>query len=84
MSEFCPACGSSLTMTPFDSEMSEILYGDLAAEVSDLQGERCSECGEIEYGPDSALRYAAAGDALVVEARLSKAGGTSLSLASDG
>lgn len=56
MSESCPACGCSLTMTPFDSEVSEILYGDLAAEVSDTLGERCSVCGEIEYVPDIALR----------------------------
>ncbi len=52
-------------MTPFDSEMSEILYGDLAAEVADLQGMRCSACGEVEYEPESASRYAEAGDAMI-------------------
>jgi HTH-type transcriptional regulator/antitoxin MqsA len=48
--------------------MSEILYGDLAAEVADLQGPRCSVCGEIEYDPESARRYAEAGDAMIREA----------------
>ncbi len=76
MSETCVACGASLTMTPFDSEMSEILYGDLAAEVEDLQGKRCGVCGEIEYDPESARRYAEAGDALVVDARRWETGGS--------
>jgi HTH-type transcriptional regulator/antitoxin MqsA len=56
-------------MTPFDAEMSEILYGDLATEVTDLRGKRCAVCGETEYDPDSGRRYAEAGDALVMEAR---------------
>lgn len=68
MSENCPACGASLTMTPFDLEMSEILYGDLAAEAADLQGPGCSVCGEIEYDTESARRYAEAGDAMIREA----------------
>jgi HTH-type transcriptional regulator/antitoxin MqsA len=61
-------------MTPFDAEMSEILYGDLAAEVGGLQGKRCSVCGEIEYDPESASRYAEAGDALLTQAKCREAG----------
>jgi HTH-type transcriptional regulator/antitoxin MqsA len=56
-------------MTPFDAEMSEILYGDLAAEVGELQGKRCGVCGEVEFDPESAQRYAEAGDALVTTKR---------------
>ena len=38
-------------------------------EVSDLSGWKCPECGGVDFGSESAVRYAAAGDDLVLAAR---------------
>ena len=37
--------------------------------VEDLAGKECSQCHEVEFAPDSARRYAEAGDRLVREER---------------
>jgi HTH-type transcriptional regulator/antitoxin MqsA len=56
-------------MTPFFNETHQVSFNDMTADVEDLSGFRCGSCGEIEYEQHSAERYAAAGDALVLEAR---------------
>jgi HTH-type transcriptional regulator/antitoxin MqsA len=37
--------------------------------VEGLSGWRCGACGEVEFDPESARRYAAAGDVLVLRER---------------
>lgn len=55
-------------MARFDGETFLVDHAGVSATVEGLSGWRCG-CGEIEFDPDSALRYAAAGDALVVQER---------------
>lgn len=64
----CIACGAP-EATRFDGECFSLTHGDLAAAVDGLGGWRCRECGEVVFDPESAQRYAAAGDALVMQAR---------------
>jgi HTH-type transcriptional regulator/antitoxin MqsA len=63
-------------MVPFANETHQVSYRNLQAEVTGLSGFRCSACDEIEYDQESAERYAAAGDALVLASR--KAAGEEL------
>jgi HTH-type transcriptional regulator/antitoxin MqsA len=46
-----------------------VRYGRRSVEVSGLSGWRCAACGEVEFDEESAGRYAAAGDELVIQAR---------------
>lgn len=63
-------CGDAdVGMTRFEGETHQVSYSDLKTDVEGLSGYRCGECDEIEFDPDSAQRYAEAGDALVIEAR---------------
>ena len=64
----CANCGHTPS-AHFESETFHITHKALSAEVKGLAGWRCSSCGEIEFEPKSARRYAAAGDALVRQAR---------------
>jgi HTH-type transcriptional regulator/antitoxin MqsA len=41
----------------------------MGATVEGLSGWRCGACGEVEFDPDSAQRYGAAGDELVLRDR---------------
>jgi HTH-type transcriptional regulator/antitoxin MqsA len=56
-------------MTRFDGETFTIDYAGMATAVEGLSGWRCGACGEVEFDADSARRYAAAGDALVLQER---------------
>jgi len=56
-------------MARFEGETFVIDYAGLSATVDGLSGWRCGECGEVEFDPDSARRYAEAGDALVLRER---------------
>jgi HTH-type transcriptional regulator/antitoxin MqsA len=56
-------------MARFENETHEVVFRDLKTAVEDLSGWRCAACGEVEFDDDSAERYAAAGDALVLQAR---------------
>jgi HTH-type transcriptional regulator/antitoxin MqsA len=56
-------------MARFDGEAFVIDHAGVSATVEGLSGWRCGACGEIEFERDSALRYAAAGDTLVVQER---------------
>ncbi|MDM9649042.1 type II toxin-antitoxin system MqsA family antitoxin [Rhizobium sp. S163] len=56
-------------MAPFANETHQVVFRDMKVDVEGLSGFRCGACGEIEYDHESAERYAAAGDALVLEAR---------------
>ncbi|PYB76990.1 type II toxin-antitoxin system MqsA family antitoxin [Rhizobium wuzhouense] len=67
----CSSCGSVGRMTRFENERHDVVFRDLKTTVEGLSGWRCEGCGEIEFDADSAERYAAAGDALVLQARRS-------------
>jgi HTH-type transcriptional regulator/antitoxin MqsA len=61
----CSNCGSRSGMVRFKGETFTIAYNGRKSRVEDLSGWRCAKCGEVEFEPASARRYAAAGDALV-------------------
>jgi HTH-type transcriptional regulator/antitoxin MqsA len=44
-------------------------HAGLQSTVADLSGWRCGACGEALFDADGAARYAAAGDALVLQER---------------
>jgi len=69
MSRICLSCDTGAEMAPFSGETHSIDYRGATVDVEGLSGFRCPVCGEIEYDADSAERYAAAGDALVLAAR---------------
>ncbi len=69
MTKLCVCCEAGSEMTPFANETHQVVFRDLKADVAGLSGFRCGDCGEIEFDQASAERYAAAGDALVLEAR---------------
>lgn len=64
----CADCGSSRGRR-FTAENCVVAHDGRTADVADLSGWRCEACGEVLFDPDSAERYAAAGDALVLAAR---------------
>jgi YgiT-type zinc finger domain-containing protein len=64
----CGACGGKETMTRFENEDFAIVYAGQHKTVHLLCGWRCKTCDEIMFDRESADFYAAAGDALVLEA----------------
>lgn len=68
MTRQCGSCGAA-EMVSFCGESLTVDYRDRQATVENLSGFRCALCGEIEFEPESAVRYAEAGDALVFAAR---------------
>lgn len=69
MNRVCLSCDAGTEMVPFSGETHPLDYRGATAEVTGLSGFRCPVCGEIEFDAESAARYAAAGDALVLAAR---------------
>jgi HTH-type transcriptional regulator/antitoxin MqsA len=53
-------------MTRFKGETFIVDHAGMTATVEGLSGWRCGTCGEVEFDADSAQRYAAAGDKLVL------------------
>jgi len=74
----CANCESRKSMRHFTNENFTITCAGLTTEVEGLSGWRCDACGEMKFDADSARRYAAAGDALVLRERQSKKLGTSI------
>jgi HTH-type transcriptional regulator/antitoxin MqsA len=62
-------CDSGAKMETFSNETHRIEHRDIVSNVEGLSGFRCPTCGEIEYDAESAERYAAASDVLVLDAR---------------
>jgi HTH-type transcriptional regulator/antitoxin MqsA len=56
-------------MRRFTGKSLVVEHAGLKATVNGLSGFQCENCGEIEFDPESARRYAAAGDALVLKSR---------------
>jgi HTH-type transcriptional regulator/antitoxin MqsA len=56
-------------MVRFVGEVFEVEHSGMKVTVEGLSGWRCAACGEVIFDAESANRYAAAGDALVLRAR---------------
>jgi HTH-type transcriptional regulator/antitoxin MqsA len=69
MARKCLECNGSSKMVRFAGEDFTVQYAGMKAEVRGLSGWRCAECGEVEFDAESARRYAAAGDELVLRER---------------
>ncbi len=65
----CVCCGTAGSMTRFEGEDFAIDHAGLSATIDNLSGWRCAACNEVEFDADSARRYAAAGDTLVLRNR---------------
>src|SRR5579862_4884217 len=70
----CLNCDGSHGMARFEGETFTVEHAGMAATLEGLSGWRCEDCGEIEFDPESALRYAAAGDELILRDRARIAG----------
>jgi len=64
----CPECGQR-ALRRFAGETMTADHAGMQSVVADLSGWRCGACAEVLFDADSAARYAAAGDALVLQAR---------------
>ena len=69
MDRKCLNCETATGMARFEGETLTIEHAGMTAKVEGLSGWRCEACGEVEFDPDSARRYAAAGDELVLRER---------------
>lgn len=65
----CVNCGSRKVMRHFENETFTIKHAAIQKTVEGLSGWRCDSCGEVEFDAESARRYAAAGDELVLQER---------------
>jgi HTH-type transcriptional regulator/antitoxin MqsA len=77
---FCADCDLA-NLIRFEHETFSIDHAGLATEIKDLSGWRCTACGQIEFDTESAQRYAAGGDELVLQAREFK--GTEISVSAE-
>jgi len=69
MTRKCINCESRKAMARFENKTFTIEQGGSRIEIEGLSGWRCGACGEVEFDADSARRYAAAGDELVLRER---------------
>ncbi len=69
MARSCINCESRKDMTHFKNETFTVHYEGRSAKVEGLSGWRCDACDEVEFDAESARRYAAAGDELVLRVR---------------
>ena len=69
MARRCLNCEDRKGLTRFDGETFTVEYAGRKVKVEGLSGWRCGACGEVEFDAESARRYAAAGDALVLRER---------------
>jgi len=69
MARRCLNCESRKDLPRFDGETFTVEHAGRKVKVEGLSGWRCGACGEVEFDAESARRYAAAGDALVLRER---------------
>jgi HTH-type transcriptional regulator / antitoxin MqsA len=69
MARKCQSCASRDGMTRFEDKTLTIEHAGMTAKVEGLSGWRCDACEEVEFDAESALRYAAASDQLVLRDR---------------
>jgi HTH-type transcriptional regulator / antitoxin MqsA len=65
----CLECDGSPKLVRFSGENLTVQHAGMKAEVKGLSGWRCAGCREVEFDAESARRYAAAGDELVLRER---------------
>ena len=65
----CLNCAARRRVTRFEGEAFTIRHAGMPETLQGLSGWRCGDCGEVEFDAESARRYAAAGDALVLRDR---------------
>jgi HTH-type transcriptional regulator/antitoxin MqsA len=65
----CAACGAKNGLVRFEDEAFAVKHDGRRETVCGLSGQRCAACGDVFFDAESARRYAAAGDALVLDAR---------------
>ena len=65
----CLNCEDRKGLKRFDGEALTVEHAGRKVKVEGLSGWRCGACGEVEFDAESARRYAAAGDALVLRDR---------------
>jgi len=70
MTRICTYCQGGKNMNRIEDENFIIEHESMTAKVEGLSGWRCSTCGEMEFDPESAQRYAATGDKLVLRRRI--------------
>jgi YgiT-type zinc finger domain-containing protein len=63
------SCASRDGMTRFEDKTFTIEHAGMTAKVEGLSGWRCAACEEVEFDAESALRYAAASNQLVLRDR---------------
>ena len=66
MARKCLSCETRKGMARFEGKTFTIEHARMTARVKGLSGWRSGACGEVEFDPDSARRYAASGDELVL------------------
>jgi len=69
MARKCLNCDDRKGLKRFDGHAFTVEHAGRKVQVEGLSGWRCGACGEVEFDADSAQRYAAAGDALVLRER---------------
>lgn len=69
MTRQCMNCAANTKMTSFEGETFTIGHAGMKIVVAGLSGWRCGACEEVEFDAESARRYAAAGDELVIRER---------------
>lgn len=69
MARNCMNCDAHSSMTRFEDETFTIEHAGMTARVEGLSGWRCDACNEVEFDAESAQRYVAAGDELVLRNR---------------
>ena len=65
----CSACGEKKAMARFEDERFTVEHVGLHKAVDGLSGWRCKSCEDVVFDPESARRYAAAGDELILQTR---------------
>jgi HTH-type transcriptional regulator/antitoxin MqsA len=69
MARNCLNCGAAKSMRRVNRETFAIKHGGMSTTLEALSGWRCEACGDIIFDAESAQRYAAAGDELVLRER---------------
>jgi len=69
MTRTCLNCGEDGRTAHFEGEVFTIRHAEWEATVGGLSGWRCGACEDVVFDAESARRYAAAGDELVLRER---------------
>ena len=69
MTRNCVNCENNPDMTRFEDQTFIVQHAGMNETLTGLSGWRCGTCDEVEFDSDSAQRYAASGDELVLRER---------------